>query len=209
MLIPTRICVLGTLLLTTATTAGCAARDVSVPSTLGTENVLSARKVPAVAPPATVPLVSARNEPDDGGEEVGSVVYRSWVVDGVLQEEEIPPDRLSRGDTPPQVGPGQGIAITMDTGIEPTRIDLVTYRGTGVDGIPDGKLTDATCAPDPGAGPCTYDIGDRIVLRARVDGGSAVLVVNAGWHLPADLRAAHPSWPSEMSAAWLFRLGAG
>ena len=56
---------------------------------------------------------------------------------------------------------------------------------------------------------CTYEVGDRIVLRARVDSGSAVLVVNAGWHLPEDMQAANPSWPSEMSAAWLFQLGAG
>lgn len=184
----------------TLVTTGCTGPRASH-STGPTEPPLSQR-VPLVAPPEQVPEASLRATTSQEAVS-GQTVYWSWIVDGQVREQQAP--GVSSTAQPAHVSPGQPLLIELVTPRPPVRVQLLAYRTVGHNEPPGGKVEDTACVLESETAHCTYATsGDIVTVRATLKARARVIVLNAAWYVPSEMREKDQRLPSEVSAAWAF-----
>jgi hypothetical protein len=185
--------------------AGCAdpgatARPAGAAGRAGPEPTERLR--PVVAPPERVPV--ARAPAATGrGTVPGQVVYQVWLVDGKVRRGEAataPPSGAPVG----AIRSGEPFRLELGTSVPPARMQVLAYRDVDRAGVPTGDAEQVSCEAVPAKATCTYTVSGVVSAAVMLTAAPRVVVVNAGWYVPADMRKHDQRIPAEVSASWAF-----
>lgn len=144
-------------------------------------------------PPSKIPTAILR-QGSGFGSTAGQLVYQAWLGQPPREATSV-----SR-DNPLPIIPGTPLRIEFSTSVEPTEIQLLTYREVGKDGLPIDQPEEESCQPARALRACVYNVDGQLSVTYSPSRTPALVIVNVQWYVPARSSAKG----SEASAAWAF-----